>query len=356
MEQGSQTRRVAWVGSIRAWRREKERKESGDEAEPRDVISGGQLYRFPVTASFMLLSLFLAFKYLPNEYLSLLLTGGSSFLGVCGVGNVVLPVLVKQWPAWKKKTIGWQPVNIEVLELISIVMASPIGIWYFRKKHFLANNILGTALAYTAVEMLGLEDYKSGAILLAGLFFYDIFWVFFSKDVFGANVMVTVAKKFEGPIKLIFPQFPGAGQDKQSMLGLGDIVIPGIFIALMFRFDEHIQPSDGSLELRKKPYFWSVRDDASCFLFNQRDLLMFVIMIFRGPNVQILVSYFGGLALTYVVMAVFNHAQPALLYLVPACLLSSIGCALIRGEARSLLDYSEAEPDKVDSDVKTKEE
>mmetsp|Transcript_9225 Transcript_9225/g.18791 ORF Transcript_9225/g.18791 Transcript_9225/m.18791 type:complete len:328 (-) Transcript_9225:1677-2660(-) len=327
MEQGSQTRRVAWVGSIRAWRREKERKESGDEAEPRDVISGGQLYRFPVTASFMLLSLFLAFKYLPNEYLSLLLTGGSSFLGVCGVGNVVLPVLVKQWPAWKKKTIGWQPVNIEVLELISIVMASPIGIWYFRKKHFLANNILGTALAYTAVEMLGLEDYKSGAILLAGLFFYDIFWVFFSKDVFGANVMVTVAKKFEGPIKLIFPQFPGAGQDKQSMLGLGDIVIPGIFIALMFRFDEHIQPSDGSLELRKKPYFWSI-----------------------------LVSYFGGLALTYVVMAVFNHAQPALLYLVPACLLSSIGCALIRGEARSLLDYSEAEPDKVDSDVKTKEE
>jgi minor histocompatibility antigen H13 len=32
--------------------------------------------------------------------------------------------------------------------------------------------------------------------MLVGLFFYDIFWVF------GTDVMVTVAKSFDGPIKV----------------------------------------------------------------------------------------------------------------------------------------------------------
>ena len=46
-------------------------------------------------------------------------------------------------------------------------------------------------------------------------------------------------------------------------------------------------------------------------------------------------------------MIFFNAAQPALLYLVPACLISSLGCATIRGELKELLDYSE-EPEEVE--------
>ncbi|XP_024639567.1 signal peptide peptidase 1 [Medicago truncatula] len=53
---------------------------------------------------------------------------------------------------------------------------------------------------------------------MAGLFVYDIFWVFFT------HVMVTVAKSFEAPIKLLFPTADSARLF--SMLGLGDIVIP----------------------------------------------------------------------------------------------------------------------------------
>ena len=72
-------------------------------------------------------------------------------------------------------------------------------------------------------------SYFNAIILLSGLFFYDIFWVF------GTDVMVTVAKSFDAPIKLLFPNtIPSL---PPSMLGLGDIVIPGFFIALMLRFD-----------------------------------------------------------------------------------------------------------------------
>ena len=46
---------------------------------------------------------------------------------------------------------------------------------------------------------MNLPSFKVGAILLWGLFFYDIFWVY------GTDVMITVAKNFDAPIKLLFP-------------------------------------------------------------------------------------------------------------------------------------------------------
>ena len=39
--------------------------------------------------------------------------------------------------------------------------------------------------------------------------------------------MVTVAKSFDAPIKLLFPKNIFAAEYQHSMLGLGDIVIPG---------------------------------------------------------------------------------------------------------------------------------
>lgn len=47
------------------------------------------------------------------------------------------------------------------------------------------------------------------------------------------------AKSFDAPIKLLFPRALEEGSKAMpfSMLGLGDIVIPGIFVALILRFD-----------------------------------------------------------------------------------------------------------------------
>ena len=46
------------------------------------------------------------------------------------------------------------------------------------------------------------------------------------------------------------------------------------------------------------------------------------------------------------VSIVFQAAQPALLYLVPACLGSSLLCAVVRGELKELFDYSEEEEEE----------
>jgi minor histocompatibility antigen H13 len=128
---------------------------------------------------------------------------------------------------------------------------------YCLKKHWLANNLLGLAFSIQGIEHLSLGSvqvfktkpensavpfdfvqcspmcnvfshlksglgvgnnagrlfFQVGAIMLVGLFVYDIFWVFCTP------VMVAVAKSFDAPIKLLFPR--GAmGSQQFSMLGV----------------------------------------------------------------------------------------------------------------------------------------
>ena len=49
--------------------------------------------------------------------------------------------------------------------------------------------------------------------------------------------MVTVAKNLDLPIKLSFPYLNGEGDVAYSMVGLGDIVLPGFFISFCLKFD-----------------------------------------------------------------------------------------------------------------------
>ena len=101
-----------------------------------------------------------------------------------------------------KGRTNFQQIFLTMTSQIQVVLAlcSVVGVWYIMKKHWLANDLLGMAFAVNGVELLHLNNVVTGCILLGGLFFYDIFWVF------GTDVMVTVAKSFEAPIKLVFPQ------------------------------------------------------------------------------------------------------------------------------------------------------
>lgn len=187
--------------------------------------------------------------------------------------------------------------------LLCLVLSTVVGVWYLLKKHWIANNLFGLAFALNGVELLHLNNVSTGCILLGGLFVYDVFWVF------GTNVMVTVAKSFEAPIKLVFPQDlleKGLEASNFAMLGLGDIVIPGIFIALLLRFDV-------SLKKNSRTYFYSS-----------------------------FMAYIFGLGLTIFIMHTFKHAQPALLYLVPACVGFPVVVALLKGELTEMFRYEEA--------------
>jgi len=242
--------------------------------------------------------------------------------GIFALANTLRPVFVMLFPGQVRKKNPkafsirpfWnktEPIEIKFdnVDLIAVAFSTVVGVWYITHKHWIANNVLGLAFAIQGISMLSLGSYKVGCILLSGLFFYDIFWVF------GTEVMVTVAKSFDAPVKLLFPKSLFAVEHQYSMLGLGDIVIPGIFIALLLRFDA--KHSKKAKRVFKKTYF------NSTFL-----------------------AYVLGLATTIFVMHTFQAAQPALLYLVPFCIGASVITALVNSQMNLLLAYSEEVPEK----------
>jgi len=122
-------------------------------------------------------------------------------------------------------------IKISKMDLVTLMFALPISLMYGFTRHWLLNNFFGVLFSIIGIQSLNLPSFKIAFILLWGLFFYDIFWVY------GTDVMVTVAKSVNAPIKLMFPVNLLADPPKFSMLGLGDIVIPGIFVALCVRYD-----------------------------------------------------------------------------------------------------------------------
>ena len=121
--------------------------------------------------------------------------------------------------------------DLSIARIICIaIVCIPVG-FYFVTKHWALNNIFGVLFSIVALKSVNLSSTKTGLLLLWALFFYDIFWVY------GTDVMVTVAKNLDLPIKLVFPFLDAAEEIKKSMVGLGDIVLPGVFISLCLRFD-----------------------------------------------------------------------------------------------------------------------
>jgi len=281
-----------------------------------ETLSSKDAYMFPVIGSGVLFGLYLLFKYFSKEYVNLLLTTYFLFFGILAVSSSIHPIflwLFKGVNERDEKTSELKlslpfrnkPVTIEWsgIGILSAIVGTAIGAWYVYTKHWIANNVLGLSFSVQGVAFLSLGSYKIGCILLGGLFFYDIFWVF------GTEVMVTVAKSFDAPIKLLWPKNFFADPMQFSMLGLGDIVIPGIFVALMLRFDAH--RARGHKDF-KKPYF--------TFTFG---------------------GYFLGMVTTIAVMHFFQAAQPALLYLVPYCIGSSLFAAALLGEVKQLVNFVE---------------
>ncbi|XP_056129429.1 minor histocompatibility antigen H13 isoform X2 [Lampris incognitus] len=289
-----------------------------------ETITSRDAARFPIIASCTLFGLYLFFKVFSQEYINLLLSVYFFVLGILALSHTMSPLMSRVFPSSlpnkqyqllftqgsgdsKEEIVNYE---FDTKDLVCLLISSVVGVWYLLKKHWIANNLFGLAFALNGVELLHLNNVSTGCILLGGLFVYDVFWVF------GTNVMVTVARSFEAPIKLVFPQDlleKGLEASNFAMLGLGDIVIPGIFIALLLRFDV-------SLKKNSRTYFYS------SFL-----------------------AYIFGLGLTIFVMHTFKHAQPALLYLVPACVGFPVIVALFKGELTEMFRYEEVSPEAMES-------
>ena len=172
-------------------------------------------------------------------------------------------------------------------EITSSVISSFLIMFYFISRHWILNDIICFCLSFTALSFIILKSFMLCFILLFAFFIYDTFWVFYSEKIFAQNVMVVAATSIQIPIKIEFPLLFSNNPIKNCMiLGLGDILLPGVIIKYCRRFDLMME----KMNMKMK--------GMSFFNFN---LLLYIISV----------------ALAMIMMFVFNHGQPVLFYISP---------------------------------------
>ncbi|KAJ8271067.1 hypothetical protein GJAV_G00122380 [Gymnothorax javanicus] len=227
------------------------------------------------------------------------------------------------WPL-----VGWLPLGqcripennlpycykrpeVRQLVLAAFCVAVSVTWGVFRNEDqwaWVLQDALGIAFCLYMLKTIRLSTFKACTLLLLVLFVYDIFFVFITPflTMNGESIMVEVAagpsdssSREKLPMVLKVPRLnssPLALCDRPfSLLGFGDILVPGLLVAYCHRFDVLMQTS--------RIYFLACT-----------------------------VGYGIGLLITFAVLALMQVAQPALLYLVPCTLLTSLMVALWRRE------------------------
>ena len=324
-----QTPLIVYIGSshsIRLYSKSVDQKKEGIE-----TMTAKDAMLFPVIAGCTLGGLYLAFQYFDKDLINILFHYYFSFIGTMVITSFFYNRFKESFIRSSQKIIFTIPKirfiteeesHFDELYLLILICSVPVGFGYFITKHYFFNNVLGIFFSIFGIETILLGSTKIGFMLLSALFFYDIYFVFFTP------LMVTVAKSLDGPIKLMFPKVLDWETQKDfNMIGLGDIVIPGIFVALMLRLDYY---------RILKPIINSTKEDP----IGNKSVSFLPITNFN-TFLWTFCGYFFGILSTLVVMNVFKAAQPALLYLVPGCLIFSVLSALIGGYYNFFINYEE---------------
>jgi len=202
--------------------------------------------------------------------------------------------------------------DISLLDIVSNFCGFLLAVYWFFTRNtspyaFIFQDIFGMCLCVLFLQVIKLPNLKVATLLLSLAFFYDIFFVFISPLFFHESVMVKVASGNEPtqdpnycdhyptdegcssntlPMLLLLPKYNDY-EGGTVMLGLGDIVLPGLLLAFGAKYD-----ASASRMRHRYPIHWLI--------------LMF--------------GYAIGLLLANIAVYVMDTGQPALLYLVPCTL------------------------------------
>uniref|UniRef100_A0A7S2H102 PA domain-containing protein n=1 Tax=Octactis speculum TaxID=3111310 RepID=A0A7S2H102_9STRA len=276
-----------------------------DEEVPALELTLSHAFGFIVVASTVLLILFYVDLYLLVTILFCVSASSS-------VGTVLLrPMFSCIFGSRVRQELVDVPYigSVSSLDMLCTVGGITMAVvWFFNRQTaawaFVFQDIFGMCLCVLFLSVIRFSNVRVATLLLCMAFFYDIFFVFISPIFFTESVMVKVAtgsqptkdpdycEKYptdsecistELPMLLELPRiFDYTGG--YTMLGLGDIVLPGLLVSFAIRYDVS----------KRARVPWN-----------------YILMV---------IGYSIGLMMANVAVYVMNMGQPALLYLVPCTL------------------------------------
>jgi minor histocompatibility antigen H13 len=322
---------IIYIGSVKSLDQYSLKRDSNFEGSnglmARLLSTTQMVWLFPILSSIFLMIAYIVIKSNFNKSMMNLLmffigwTGTmnlSSYLKVValkfGGENIEIPV-----PFLKNIQSRFFTFRLTFLNLLCIVVAGYVTFLYLKTKNWMFNNILAISFWVYFLNKLLVTNFRNAIIYLSGMLLYDIFWVF------GSDVMVTVATQLDLPIKLMFPRDPNSSKTTFYMMGIGDIALPGIFWAMMLRYD----------------FLRAVTQTRQSFTIENFDSLKESLNFNKPYFYSSLIGYAVGLLVTTSIYRLFNSAQPALLYINPLMLGTTMVMAAVWGKFRKLFNFDE---------------
>ncbi|XP_064471141.1 signal peptide peptidase-like 2A [Ornithodoros turicata] len=288
--------------------------ESGDDADDdfSVPISAKIVIMFVIHMCVMLLMLYYFFRYLVYVIMFLFAMSSSAALVACldplarriNIGTRRVPKILA----------SCCQAPLEIRDVVVLCVGFSVGItWMVIRHHeyaWVLQDILGIAFCINMLKGIHLPNLKMLCLLLVLLLVYDVFFVFITPLLSATreSVMVEVARGGSSseqlPMVIKFPRlnhnkFEICMPMKFSILGLGDILAPGLLISYCHAFD--------LLALGTRYYFY-----VGC------------------------VGYAVGMVVTFCALHLMRSAQPALLYLVPCTIIPTALVAYYRGHLYSI--------------------
>ncbi|XP_032905940.1 signal peptide peptidase-like 2A isoform X4 [Amblyraja radiata] len=286
--------------------RSKTRRGSKNE-DTANILTPVTVLFFVIIVIVMIVLLYFFYKWLVYVVIAIFSVASTISLYNC------LSALVRRIP-YCKCSFMCSSRRIEVrLVVLALFCITLVAVWVvFRNNDrwiWILHDCLGVAFCLNFLKTLKMPHYKSCVILLVLLLIYDVFFVFIT-PLFTPNhesIMVEVAtgsgsgssEKLPVVIRVprLVPSVATLCGIPFSVLGFGDIIVPGLLVAYCRRFDVET----------------------------------------NGYNIYFIlctIAYAVGMMLTFVVLIVMKMAQPALLYLVPCTLITCTITAITRKELR----------------------
>ena len=253
------------------------------------------------------------------------------------------------------KEIGNSIINVDDSTIVAALTALTAVLYYnLVSNPWWLTNLFGFSFCYSALQMLSPTTFWTGTLVLTSLFFYDIYFVFYTP------MMIEVATKLDIPVKLLIPKPGGAnqpaGKQALTLLGLGDIVLPGIMLGLALRFDLHMHylrkqrreakdsgDSTSTTDLVKAEFIPATGNWGERFWLDAEAVELEGGQFSKPYFTAGMIGYILGMCITQIVMHISKHGQPALLYLVPSVLGSLWTTAFFKGEINHMWNYTEDE-------------
>lgn len=312
----------------------KSTKHATDQEAFADLTSGSVMFAVIVTIV-VLMSLYFFYKYIVYGFIAIFMIFSAISFSVClyTVLNLLLPRSITDLALVISPFLCFKRFSLQYICIPLIPLAVALPVTWFMLRHtsphaWIIQDILCVCFCIFQLRTLRLPSFKICFMLLGGLFIYDIFFVFitplFTSN--GVSIMEYVAtggvsnrgsiseyrcpgEKVEVlPLSIraprnifgINPHNPSEYclTGGYSLLGLGDIIIPGIMVSYCNAYDL----------IRNVPY--------------------------RSYFIVSTLAYALGLVFSYIALITMEIAQPALLYLVPTTVISVLILSLYRKEFR----------------------